>query len=68
MGSVENRAGDELRGKLDLAAAASRDRKIRTGLINASSEMMKTRDFSRPAISDLVQAKCDKALSTLFAG
>lgn len=66
LGSSENLATDDLRAKLDQAAAASRDRKIRTGLINVSSEMMKTRDFSRSSISALVQAKCDKALSAMF--
>ncbi|MBA3013851.1 MAG: hydrogenase iron-sulfur subunit [Proteobacteria bacterium] len=67
LGAAENCAADDLRAKLDKAAIASCDRKIRIGLITASSEMMKTRDFSRPAINALVQTKCDKALSALFS-
>lgn len=67
LGAVDQTEAGNLRTRLDKAAAAARDRKIRTGLINASGEMMKSRDFSRAAIAALVQVKCDKALSSLFA-
>jgi len=66
LGTTEKLSPDTLRTQLEQAATAARDRKIRTGLINASQEMMKSRDFSRAAISDLVRARCDKALTALF--
>lgn len=45
------------------AAEAARGRKLRTGLINASREMMQNKDFSRTAIAALVGEKCGKALA-----
>lgn len=63
LGQTEGKNQAELRQQLAQAAEATRGRKIRTGLINASRQMMKSRDFSRPAIAALVQEKCDKALS-----
>ncbi len=65
LGRAEGKDGDALRRKLAAAAEGARGRKIRTGLINASRDMMKTRDFSRTAIAALVQEKCDKALTGL---
>ncbi|MHB8789439.1 MAG: hydrogenase iron-sulfur subunit [Desulfobulbaceae bacterium] len=62
LGKSEGQDGDILRQKLAQAAEAARGRKIRTGLINASREMMSNRDFSRPVIAGLVQEKCAKAL------
>ena len=62
LGAAENLPADDLKAKLALAAAEARDRKLRTGLINASREMMKSRDFSREAIACLVRDKCGKAL------
>lgn len=68
LGQAEGEEQGELRRQLALMIEAARGRKIRTGLINASREMMKTRDFSRKAISALVHDKCAKALSNLGAG
>ena len=65
LGKAEGKDRAELQHQLSQAAEAARGRKIRTGLINASREMMKTRDFSRNAIATLVQEKCDKALTGL---
>lgn len=65
LGKTEGQAGDELRQKLAKAAEAARGRKIRTGLINASREMMNNQDFSRNAIASLVREKCDKALASI---
>ena len=66
LGNSEGLEATALRAKLGLAAEGARNRKIRTGLINASKEMMKGNDFSRATIAGLVAAKCDKALSELF--
>ena len=55
----------QLRRELAQAAEAARERRLRTGLINASREMMKNRDFSRPTIAALVKDKCAKALDGL---
>lgn len=68
LGAAEKLAADDLRHKLSLAAAEARDRNLRTGLINASREMMKTRDFSRDAIAALVRDKCGKALDAWQGG
>lgn len=66
LGSSEKLDTEEVRYKLSAAAEAARGRKVRTGLINASKEMIKGGDFSRETISGLVAAKCDKALNTLW--
>ena len=66
LGSSEGLDPIALRAKLNLAAEAARGRKIRTGLLNASKEMMKGGDFSRATIAGLVHDKCDKALNELF--
>ena len=66
LGQAEGRDQAELRQNLAAAAEAARGRKLRTGLINAGREMMKTGDFSRTAIAGLVHDKCDKSLSELF--
>jgi coenzyme F420-reducing hydrogenase delta subunit len=63
LGAAEGLAAADLRRQLARAAEDSRERKLRTGLINASREMMKTRDFSREAIATLVREKCGKALA-----
>lgn len=68
LGKSEGLGGDELRRKLAIAAEAACGRKIRTGLLNASKEMMKTHDFSRAAIASLVREKCAKALDELHDG
>jgi coenzyme F420-reducing hydrogenase delta subunit len=65
LGQFENSDAASLREQLQEAAEAARGRKLRTGLINASREMMKSRDFSRSAITALVHEKCKKALTTL---
>jgi len=65
LGRAEGKDQKELQQQLVHAAEAARGRKIRTGLINASREMVKTRDFSRDAITGLVQDKCTKALDAL---
>lgn len=66
LGRAEGRDQADLRRNLAAAAETARGRKIRTGLINASREMMKSGDFSRTAIAGLVHDKCDKALDELF--
>lgn len=66
LGSSEGLEQAALREKLNLAAEAVRGRKLRTGLINASREMMKGGDFKRETIAGLVQDKCDKALTELM--
>ncbi|MFA7346530.1 MAG: hydrogenase iron-sulfur subunit [Desulfurivibrionaceae bacterium] len=66
LGQAEGKDGEGLRLQLAAAAESARGRKIRTGLINASKEMMKGGDFSRTAIAGLVAEKCDKALNELF--
>ncbi len=68
LGQTEGKKQAELRQQLVQAAEAVRGRKIRTGLINASREMMKSRDFSRSAIAALVEEKCAKALEALEMG
>jgi hypothetical protein len=68
LGQAEGLDQAELRQKLLEAAEVARNRKIRTNLIIASKEMMKSGDFSRPAIAELVAAKCDKNLSQLLGG
>lgn len=65
LGKAEGKDGNTLRQELAKAAEAARERRLRTGLINASREMMKNRDFSRPTIAALVQDKCAKALDGL---
>jgi coenzyme F420-reducing hydrogenase delta subunit len=65
LGQVEKIARETVRQQLAAAADAARGRKMRTGLISASREMMKSRDFSRSAIAALVHEKCNKALATL---
>ncbi len=64
LGKTEGKNQAELLRQLTEAAEAARGRKIRTGLINASRQMMKTKDFSRNTIATLVQDKCVKALDT----
>lgn len=66
LGRSEGKSGEQLRHELAQAAEAARGRQIRTGLLNAAREMMKTRDFSRPAIAALVQDKCAKALDAHY--
>ena len=66
LGSSEGLEPIALRAKLNLAAEAARGRKLRTGLINASKEMMKGGDFKRETIAGLVHDKCEKALDELF--
>lgn len=68
LGRSEGKDVLELRQRLGQAAEAARGRKIRTGLLNASKEMMKTRDFSRATIAGLVAAKCDAALVAALGG
>ncbi|MHB1349817.1 MAG: hydrogenase iron-sulfur subunit [Desulfobulbaceae bacterium] len=68
LGKSEGKDGGQLRRELAQAAEAARDRRLRTGLINASREMMKIRDFSRTGIATLVREKCDKALTGIKGG
>jgi F420-non-reducing hydrogenase iron-sulfur subunit len=68
LGRAEGKDRTELQHLLAQAAEATRGRKVRTGLINASRQMMKARDFSRPTVAALVREKCDKALTGLAAG
>ncbi len=68
LGQAEGMDADELRQKLLAAAETARNKKIRTNLISASREMMKSGDFSWPAIAGLVAAKCDKNLTQLLGG
>lgn len=63
LGASESKDGEKLRRDLAHAAESARDRRLRTGLINASREMMTNRDFSRNAIASLVSEKCAKALA-----
>lgn len=65
LGLAENIPAANLRAKLTQAAEAARERKLRTGLINAAREMVKGGDFSRKTIAELVLAKCAKALEEL---
>lgn len=67
LGQAEGKDPQILRRELAGAAEAARGRKLRTGLINASKEMMKSRDFSRQTIAGLVHDKCAKTLDE-FAG
>ena len=62
LGQAEGKDPELLRQQLGAAAEAARGRKIRTGLLNASREMMKSSDFSRDGVGALVQEKCGKAL------
>jgi coenzyme F420-reducing hydrogenase delta subunit len=66
LGAAEGLAQEDLQTKLTMAAEVARGRKVRTGLINASREMVKGDDFSRETISGLVATKCDKALTALM--
>ena len=66
LGKAEDKDQGELQWQLAQAAEEARGRKIRTGLINASREMMKASDFSRDAITALVREKCAKALAALY--
>ncbi|WP_417917241.1 hydrogenase iron-sulfur subunit [Candidatus Electronema sp. JC] len=66
LGKAEGLNEAELRRKLAEAAEVSRNAKVRTGLISASKEMMKSGDYSRSAIAALVAAKCDKNLTELI--
>jgi len=68
LGKAEDKDPQTLRRELAQAAEAARGRKLRTGLINASKEMMKSRDFSRPAIGALVHDKCAKTLQEIYGG
>lgn len=68
LGQAEKVEQEPLLQKLAAAAEKARGRKIRTGLVNASREMMKRRDFSRPAIGVLVRDKCAKALDSIYEG
>jgi len=68
LGKAEVKDPQALRRELAEAAEAARGRKLRTGLINASKEMMKSRDFSRPAIGALVHDKCAKTLQEIYSG
>ncbi|HET98579.1 MAG TPA: hydrogenase iron-sulfur subunit [Desulfurivibrio alkaliphilus] len=65
LGQSEGQDSVKLRTRLAQAAELARGRKVRLGLINASREMFKGGDFSRPAIAALIQAKCAKALAEL---
>lgn len=64
LGQAEGKEPELLRRQLVEAAEAARGRKLRTGLLNASREMMKAGDFSREAIAGLVREKCAKSLDT----
>lgn len=68
LGHAEGKDPEVLRQELAAAAEAARGRKLRLGLINASREMMKSRDFSRTAIAGLVHDKCAKALQVIHSG
>ena len=65
LGRAENADAQGLRQRLTEAAEAARGRRFRTGLINASREMMKAGDLSRPAITALVRDRCGKGLDAL---
>lgn len=64
LGQAEKIERQKLSQQLAGAAEAARGLKIRTGLINASKEMMKSRDFSRQAIEGLVHDNCVKSLNS----
>lgn len=65
LGAAEGQETEALRLRLAEAAEAARERKLRTGLINASREMMQAGDFSRKTIAGLVAGKCAKALAEI---
>jgi coenzyme F420-reducing hydrogenase delta subunit len=66
LGSAEGLDPEDVRQKLAAAAEAARGRKVRTGLINAGREMIRSGDFSREAIAAMVASKCDRALTALL--
>ena len=66
LGFMEKIEATGLRARLGKAAEAARERKVRTGLINAARDMFKAGDFSRSTIAQLVQAKCEKALGEII--
>ncbi len=66
LGRTEGKDQAELLRQLAEAAEAARGRKIRTGLINASRQMMQAGDFSRDGIAALVQEKCNRALAAMM--
>ena len=66
LGKIEGIDQEKARQQLHQAAESARGRKIRTGLINASREMMKNRDFSRKNIAGLVRVKCSKSLDDIY--
>lgn len=68
LGQAEKLDQKTIRQQLAVAVEEARGRKIRIGLINASREMMKSRDFSRPAIAALVRDKCAKTIDSLYGG
>lgn len=65
LGSSEGVSQGDLKEQLASAAKMVRGRKVRTCLLNASKEMIKSSDFSRQAISDLVSVSCNNALAAL---
>lgn len=66
LGQAEKIEQKTVQQQLAAAAELARGRKMRTGLINASREMMNHRDFSGPVIDTLVRDKCAKALDSFY--
>jgi len=64
LGHAEHEDIEVLHRRLAKAADAARGRKVRTGLLKAARQMLKSGDYSREGIGGLVHEKCDRALST----
>ncbi|WP_067619782.1 hydrogenase iron-sulfur subunit [Dissulfuribacter thermophilus] len=66
LGQAEGVKEERLRQRLLEAANAARDVKLRTGLINAAKDLLRSGDFSRKNIASIVRARCERTLSANF--
>ncbi len=65
LGQTENMSRKELEEQIANASEIARGRRVRSGLISASKQMLKSGDYSRENISSIVTNKCEKALTAL---
>jgi F420-non-reducing hydrogenase iron-sulfur subunit len=63
LGHAEGEDIEVLHRRLARAADAARGRKVRTGLVKAARQMLKSGDYSREGIAGLVHEKCDRILN-----
>ncbi len=68
LGAVEDMEPERLRKRLGKAAEAARSLKVRSGLLNAARDIVRSGDYSAEAVSGVITRRCARALEAALPG